>query len=68
MMGSKFTTGHQLAELETLNRAALDHGVQLPDSAAFALRLLRVATRRGYMVPPVTVYSAVDGNNGSPSL
>lgn len=57
MLGTKFTTGHQLAELETLNQAAIDARMPLPDNAAFALRLLRAAARRGYIMPPVTVYS-----------
>lgn len=67
MLGSKFTAGHQLAELETLNQAVADAGTQLPDNAAFAFRLLRAAARRGYIVPPVTTYS-VNGSSGFPSL
>lgn len=64
MLGTKFTAGYQLAELETLNQAMMDYGIQLPDNEAFALRLLRAAARRGYIMPPVTVYSVKGGING----
>ena len=62
MLGPKFTAGYHLAELETLNQAAVDCGIQLPDNAAFALRLLRAAARRGYIMPPVTIYSVATGD------